>query len=77
MTSKGQITVPSEIRRRLNLRPGSKVDFQEDKHGNVLIKPRSRPLADLAGFFTSDVHLGDDELREAIGRGAVKRSGLR
>lgn len=30
MTSKGQVTVPVEIRRRLGLRPGDKVRFEDD-----------------------------------------------
>jgi antitoxin PrlF len=30
LTSKGQITIPIEIRRRLGLKPGQQLDFDED-----------------------------------------------
>ena len=30
MTSKGQVTIPVEIRRRLGLKPGDKVFFEDD-----------------------------------------------
>lgn len=30
MTSKGQVTIPQEVRRRLGIEPGTEVDFQVD-----------------------------------------------
>ncbi len=30
VTSKGQVTIPQEVRRRLGIQPGSEVDFQVD-----------------------------------------------
>ena len=38
MTSKGQITVPHEIRRALGVRPGDKLMFEQDSRG-VRIRP--------------------------------------
>lgn len=33
MTSKGQVTIPKDIRRRMGLRPGDRVEFvEEDGH---------------------------------------------
>ena len=40
VTSKGQITIPAEIRRRLRLKPGDKVLFLEDD-GRVTIENSS------------------------------------
>lgn len=40
VTSKGQITIPADIRKRLRLRPGDKVLFIEDE-GRVLIENSS------------------------------------
>lgn len=37
MTSKGQVTVPKEIRERLDLGPGSMVRFSVDESGQVVI----------------------------------------
>lgn len=33
VTSKGQITVPREIRRRLGVRAGDRLEFEEDRDG--------------------------------------------
>ena len=33
VTSKGQVTIPREIRRRLGVRAGDKLEFEEDAHG--------------------------------------------
>jgi len=30
VTSKGQVTIPQDVRRRLGIKPGSEVDFQVD-----------------------------------------------
>lgn len=34
VTSKGQVTIPQEVRRRLGVEPGSEVDFEVD--GNTV-----------------------------------------
>ena len=33
VTSKGQITIPKDVRDRLGLRPGDKIGFMEDEGG--------------------------------------------
>ncbi|HEY2118415.1 MAG TPA: AbrB/MazE/SpoVT family DNA-binding domain-containing protein [Candidatus Acidoferrum sp.] len=33
VTSKGQVTIPREIRRRLGVRAGDHLVFEEDRHG--------------------------------------------
>ena len=38
ITSKGQITVPREIRRALGVRPGDRLLFEEDRSG-VRVRP--------------------------------------
>lgn len=47
MTSKGQITVPKEVRDELNLEPGSRVVFVRTPRGAYQIVPRSRNVMDL------------------------------
>lgn len=37
LTSKGQVTIPKRVRDRLGLAPGSKVDFELDPEGRVVI----------------------------------------
>jgi AbrB family looped-hinge helix DNA binding protein len=49
MTSKGQVTVPREIRDRLGLKPGDKMAFTMLSDRTVVMRPKTRHLADLAG----------------------------
>jgi antitoxin PrlF len=38
VTSKGQVTIPREVRQQLGITPGSEVDFQLDDRGARLIR---------------------------------------
>ncbi len=49
LTSKGQVTVPREIRDRLGLKSGDKMAFTLLSDGTVVMRPKTRRLADLAG----------------------------
>jgi len=63
LTSKGQITIPKDVRERLGLRPGDEIDFVEDKVGfrvqkRILASPFKRYrgyLNDLAGSDPDDL----------------------
>jgi len=50
ITSKGQITIPIEVRRKLDLKPGDRVDFVLDRAGGVRLQPKKAPLASLLGI---------------------------
>jgi AbrB family looped-hinge helix DNA binding protein len=49
VTSKGQITIPSSIRRELGLKPGSRVLFCPQENGYQIIEEKD-PLGDLKGI---------------------------
>ena len=49
ITSKGQVTVPKEIREHLHVKPGDRIRFIRQADGTVVLRPAGRPLADLAG----------------------------
>lgn len=50
LTSKGQVTIPREIREVLGLKEGDRVVFRLDDHGKVFVVPEaSSPLGRLAG----------------------------
>ncbi|WP_252176240.1 AbrB/MazE/SpoVT family DNA-binding domain-containing protein [Endozoicomonas sp. 4G] len=48
ITSKGQVTIPSEIRAKLQLQPGDKVMFEE-KNGMIVLTPMSDDIEALGG----------------------------
>jgi AbrB family looped-hinge helix DNA binding protein len=49
ITTKGQVTIPKEIRDYLNLDTGSKVDFVIDENGIVTLIPLNIPVQSLSG----------------------------
>lgn len=38
VTSKGQVTIPLDVRRRLGIEPGSEVDFRVDADGVRIVR---------------------------------------
>lgn len=51
MTSKGQITIPIQVRMALGLDAGDKIDFFEIEKGQFAIKPRTASIMDMKGCF--------------------------
>ena len=74
MTSKGQITVPKEIRDRLGLEAGRRIDFEIDRSGRLVLRPKSRDIRALRGIVKSPCKrpLTLREMDEAIARGAAR-----
>lgn len=51
MTSKGQITIPGAIRKKLNLKTGDRIDFiMSDTE--VILMPHSKTVADVFGILS-------------------------
>lgn len=49
VTSKGQITIPIDVRRRLRLETGSRVEFVETTAGSFELIPATRSIRELRG----------------------------
>jgi antitoxin PrlF len=49
VTSKGQITLPKEVREHLHIAEGDRVDFRIEKDGSVRLAPVSGSVRDLYG----------------------------
>ena len=49
LTSKGQITIPIEIRRKLRLKDGDKIDFFETEEGMYAMRPKTGSIMELKG----------------------------
>jgi AbrB family looped-hinge helix DNA binding protein len=66
LTSKGQVTVPKNVRDFLGIGPGSKVTFELTPKGDVLLRPararaaRRSPFAKVRGSAT--VKMRTDEI---------------
>ena len=50
LTSKGQITIPIEIRRKLRLKDGDKIDFFETEEGMYTMRPKTGSIMELKGM---------------------------
>jgi len=49
VTSKGQTTIPKEVREKLNLPPGADLDWTVEE-GQAVVRPRTGSILDLAGM---------------------------
>ena len=52
MSSKGQVTIPREVRERLGLQAGDKIAWSLLSDGTVVVRPKTRRLTDLVGFLS-------------------------
>jgi AbrB family looped-hinge helix DNA binding protein len=52
LTGKGQLTIPKEVRERLNLVPGTRF-YVTERNGQVLAVPKNKRLSELAGMLGS------------------------
>jgi AbrB family looped-hinge helix DNA binding protein len=51
VTSKGQLVVPARIRRRFNIKPGTRINFLEE-HDRIIMQPVTREyIASFCGIF--------------------------
>lgn len=68
MTSKGQITIPSEVREALKLEPGT-CFYVSARNGQVVAIPKNRKLSEFAGILGNPpvgISLTVEEMDEAI-----------
>jgi len=49
LTGKGQITIPAEIRRQMNLEPRDRVVFTVLPNGTTVMRAKKRSIGELAG----------------------------
>jgi len=77
LTSKGQITIPADVRRSLNVQTGDRVEFVQVEPGRFELVAATRSVRELKGLFGKpDRAVSIDEMNRAIAeRGA--RAGAR
>lgn len=67
VTSKGQITIPIEVRERLGIRTGTRVEFVVRDDGVVEFLPATRSIRELAGLLKDGGRpMTIEEMDEAI-----------
>lgn len=54
LTSKGQITIPKEIRQHFQLRTGQRVEFQIGDSGQLVLKPKTQDIRSLKGILRTN-----------------------
>lgn len=76
LSSKGQVTLPKEVRERLGLKPSDMVVFTEDEQGRVVLTTALRQLDELHGMLkhlAKDRPVSIEEMDEAIGEAILER----
>lgn len=75
LTSKGQMTLPKEIRDDLNLKPGDKIELVKIR-GHYELRPRNRSALALAGILHRPgvKALTIEEMDEAVGQAVAERN---
>lgn len=76
LTSKGQITIPKEIREALRVQPGDRLSFRRTREGSIVVEPETLDAATLAGALTAKAKVRGvtvEAMNEAIRRSGGRR----
>ena len=73
LTSKGQTTIPKEIRNYLGLKTGDRLEFVIESDGKVVLVPVTLDVADLQGVLPAPKRpVTIEEMEQAIQEGATR-----
>ena len=76
ISSKGQLTIPVEIRNELGLKPGDRIILFKNRFGGYSMRAKNRSIQDLKGILKRDrPAVSIEEMNESIAEEAT-RSGL-
>jgi AbrB family looped-hinge helix DNA binding protein len=77
LTSKGQTTVPKEVRSVLKLREGALMEWIiNEQDGTAIVRPKTLRAVDLAGFLgkpPNGRHVTIEEMNDAIAEAVTER----
>ena len=78
LTTKGQVTIPKEVRDRLGIDTGARLDFIIQEDGTVLVQPITRHVRELGGLLhRSRRRVSVKEMDEGIRKHVRARFGRR
>lgn len=71
VTSKGQITIPADVRARLNLNAGDRVAFVQTGENEFAMVPATRRVSELKGLIKhTGAPVSIEQMNEAVALGA-------
>jgi antitoxin PrlF len=75
ITSKGQVTVPKDIRERYNITPGTQLDFKPNDDGTFSVRPLKRSALSIAGVLkrAKQQPVTVEQMNQAVADMAVER----
>ena len=72
VTSKGQLTIPKDVREALGVGPGDRVEFVQMADGNFAVMPATKSIKRLKGIITKPkTPVSLEDMDDAIGAGAA------
>lgn len=71
---RGQVTIPANLRRRLNLSSGDKLNLYVDAKGSLALMPRKKSIKDLEGFLkrSGQRTVSVEEMKDAVANAAAE-----
>ncbi len=79
LTTKGQVTIPKEVREHLGVDTGDRLSFVVQEDGSVVVKPITRHVRELGGLLhrPGQQPVSVNEMDEGIARRMKARFGRR
>lgn len=72
LTSKGQLTIPKDVREALGVGPGDRVEFVQMADGNFAVIPATKSIKRLKGIIPKPMKpVSLKDMDDAIGAGAA------
>jgi AbrB family looped-hinge helix DNA binding protein len=62
VTSKGQTTVPVQVRAALHAEPGTRLEWHVTPDGDVIVRAKTRSILDLKGSVKTDLHVKIEDM---------------
>ena len=62
ITTKGQTTIPADIRTRLGVGPGDRIEYVPQPDGQIVLRKAPHPLESLRGIIKTDRPYSTEEI---------------
>ena len=76
VTSKGQVTIPKQVRRLMAIETGDRLAFELEEDGRLRVsrvRSEPRPLRGLLSEYAKDHPVADEQVRAALRRRAAAK----